>query len=92
MGSAAIARRRHTVQLHFSAGFDGQQIPDASLRILCGERIVLAINRTGSSLSVALSPGRYVAEAEYRGVTRRQTLEFGEAGGVVAFFHFRADP
>jgi hypothetical protein len=91
MGSA-IARRRHTVQLHFSAGLDGHQIPDANLRILSGERIVLAIDRAGPCIALALAPGRYVAEAQYRGMTRRHTLEFGEAGGAVAFFHFRASP
>ncbi len=89
MGAAATARR-YSVRLHFCAGLDGHQIPDANLKILRDERIVLELARTGPSLYLALAPGSYVAEAEYHGITRRRTLYFGEAGGTVAFFHFPA--
>ena len=89
MASAAPGRR-YSVRLHFSAGLEGRQVDDASLRILMDERVLLELPRTGPSVSLALPPGRYVAEASYGGTTRRRTLQFGEAGGTVAFIHFPA--
>lgn len=88
--SNTVTARRHSVRLHFSAGLDGHQIPDASLKILRDEQIVLELARAGPSVSLGLAPGRYIAEAQYHGITRRRTLQFGEAGGTVAFFHFPA--
>jgi hypothetical protein len=71
-----------------SAGREGRELREASLSVKYNGGTLFTMAAAGPSLTLALSPGRYVLEAEYRGERLTREVEFGEDGAAVVCICF----